>query len=303
MNNEISLQNCIIQQVIPQNRNINSIQWDVLRLDLIHPVISGNKYFKLRFYLEQAINAGHKEILTFGGAYSNHILASAFAAHKAGLSSIGIIRGEEPANWSPTLTDAKSLGMKLIFTERERFSAMSRLAPEKLSDSFPGTTIIPEGGYGTTGMLGAKEIQAMIHPGQYNWLACACGTGTMMAGLVHGSDPGQKILGIPVLKNYVEMDDDIRSLLPATEKVQEIYLDHNYHFGGYAKQTGELISFMNFFYHMYAVPTDFVYTAKLMFAIRDLISKGFFPGGSRILAIHSGGLQGNRSLKKGILDF
>lgn len=303
MNNEISLQNCIIQQVIPQNKDIKAIQWDILRLDLIHPVISGNKYFKLRFYLEQAINAGHIGILTFGGPYSNHILASAFAAMKAGISSIGIIRGEEPANWSPTLSDAKSLGMELIFMERQSFAAMSRMIPVELADTFPGYTIIPEGGYGTTGMLGAREIHALIPPGHYNWLACACGTGTMMAGLVHGASPGQKILGIPVLKNYVEMEDDIRSLLSSVENRTEIYFDHNYHFGGYAKQTRELISFMNFFYHMYAVPTDFVYTAKLMFAINDLIPKGFFPEGSRILTIHSGGLQGNRSLKKGILDF
>jgi len=303
MNNEISLQNCIIQQVIPQKKDINAVQWDILRLDLIHPVISGNKYFKLRFYLEQAFTEGNKGILTFGGAYSNHILASAFAANRAGISSIGIIRGEEPVHWSPTLSDAKSLGMELIFTERERFTALSRITREKLADTFPGYTIIPEGGYGSTGMLGAKEIHGLIPPGHYDWLACACGTGTMMAGLVHGATPGQKILGIPVLKNYVEMEDDIRSLLPSSENVQEIYLEHNYHFGGYAKQTVELISFMNFFYHTYAVPTDFVYTAKLMYAINDLIGKGFFSEGSRILAIHSGGLQGNRSLKKGILDF
>ena len=303
MINEISLQNCIIQQVIPQNKDIKSIQWDVLRLDLIHPVISGNKYFKLRFYLEQAITDGHKGILTFGGAYSNHILASAFAAKRAGISSIGIIRGEEPANWSPTLSDAKSLDMELIFTERESFTAMSRLKPEKLAGTFPGYIIIPEGGYGTSGMLGAKEIHTLIPPGHYDWLACACGTGTMMAGLVHGANPGQKILGIPVLKNYVEMEDDIRSLLPSSETLQEIHLESNYHFGGYAQKTAELISFMNFFYHTYAIPTDFVYTAKLMFAINDLLHKGFFPKGSRILAIHSGGLQGNRSLKKGILNF
>jgi 1-aminocyclopropane-1-carboxylate deaminase/D-cysteine desulfhydrase-like pyridoxal-dependent ACC family enzyme len=303
MNNEISLQNCIIQQVIPQNKDKKAVQWDVLRLDLIHPVISGNKYFKLRLYLEQAINDSHTGILTFGGPYSNHILASAFAANKAGLSSIGIIRGEEPANWSPTLTDAKSLGMELIFTERERFTALSRMPPEKLSDTFPEYTVIPEGGYGITGMIGAKEIHALIPPGQYDWLACACGTGTMMAGLVHGAAPGEKLLGIPVLKNYVEMEDDIRSLLPSAENMPEIHLEKNYHFGGYAKQTAELISFMNFFYHTYTVPTDFVYTAKLMYGVNDLISKGYFPGGSRILAIHSGGLQGNRSLKNGILDF
>ena len=278
MNNEISLQNCIIQQVIPQNKDIKAVQWDVLRLDLIHPVISGNKYFKLRFYLEQAINAGHKGILTFGGAYSNHILASAFAANKAGISSIGIIRGEEPANLSPTLSDAKNLGMELIFTERERFTAMSRMKSEKLADTFPGYTIIPEGGYGTAACLGAEEIHCLMPTGHYDWLACACGTGTMMAGLVHGSGPGQKILGIPVLKNYVEMEDDIRSLLPSSETLQEIYLETNYHFGGYAKQTGELISFMNFFYHTYTIPTDFVYTAKLMFAINDLIQRDFSPG-------------------------
>jgi 1-aminocyclopropane-1-carboxylate deaminase/D-cysteine desulfhydrase-like pyridoxal-dependent ACC family enzyme len=303
MDNEISLQNCIIQQVIQLNKNNSTLQWDVLRLDLVHPVVSGNKFFKLRFYLEEAVKSEKKGILTFGGAFSNHILATAFAAKKSGLSSIGIIRGEEPLKWSPTLLDAKKLGMELIFTERHIFSVMAMLPAEKLSRAYPNHVIIPEGGFGVPGMSGAAGINALIPKDCYNWLACACGTGTMAAGLLHHAETGQKVLGVPVLKNYIDMETDIRSLLPVSDTNKDIYLDHSYHFGGYAKKSRELTNFMNFFYHTYNIPTDFVYTGKLMFALKDLIAKGFFPPGSRVLAIHSGGLQGNRSLKNGILDF
>ena len=303
MDNEISLQNCIIQQVIPETRQNNSIHWDVLRLDLIHPVVSGNKFFKLKYFVEKAIQAGSKGILSFGGAYSNHILATAFTAKKAGFASIGIIRGEEPSNWSPTLLNARDYRMQFIFTERSKYSEISQWNVEKMEAAFPGFTVIPEGGYSITGMKGAAEIYDLIPAESYDWLACACGTGTMLAGLTHRAKPNQKLLGIPILKNYFEMEKKILAILPGTTSAEGLHLDHSFHFGGYAKKTAVLTTFMNDFYHLNAIPTDFIYTGKLMFGINELIRNGFFAPGSRILAIHSGGLQGNRSLKKGILAF
>jgi 1-aminocyclopropane-1-carboxylate deaminase/D-cysteine desulfhydrase-like pyridoxal-dependent ACC family enzyme len=303
MYNEISLQNSIIQPVNPHLRDDPAIECDVLRLDLIHPVISGNKFFKLRYYLEIALQEKSLGILTFGGAYSNHILATAFAGKKAGLPSIGVIRGEMPAALSPTLQDAQELGMKLIFTERDVFRSISHGLPSTMDQLYPGYTIIPEGGYGIPGMHGASTIHDLIPENRYHWIICACGTGTMMAGLLHASANDEQVMGIPVLKNYTDMERDIRKLLSVNEQDKKITLDHNYHFGGYAKKTTELIDFMNAFYRSTGIPTDFIYTGKLMYALNDLIKKGFFPAGSRILAIHSGGLQGNRSLKNGILAF
>ena len=303
MYNEINLQNSIIQPVNPHFRDNQAIQFEVLRLDLIHPVISGNKFFKLRFFLEKALQEKSSGILTFGGAYSNHILATAFAAKKAGLTSIGIIRGEAPITLSPTLQDAQQLGMKLIFTPRGVFQNLLHDPKSAINTDYSGYTIIPEGGYGIPGMLGAATIYELIPKNQYNWILCACGTGTMMAGLLHATSNEVHVLGIPVLKNYTDMEMEIRNLLPAVDQEKNIKLEHAYHFGGYAKKTNDLIDFMNAFYRSNGIPTDFIYTGKLMFAVCHLIQKGFFPPGSRILAIHSGGLQGNRSLKKGILEF
>jgi 1-aminocyclopropane-1-carboxylate deaminase len=303
MYNEINLQNSIIQQVNPHLQENPAVLFDVLRLDMVHPIISGNKFFKLRYYLEKALQEKNKGILTFGGAWSNHILATAYTGKKAGLLSIGIIRGEAPEILSPTLQDAQELGMKLIFTKRDEFREISQNPKSKMDLDYSGYALIPEGGYGIPGMEGASTIHELIPKNQYDWIVCACGTGTMMAGLIRASSKEENILGIPVLKNYTDMENEIRILLPEADHLKKINLEHTYHFGGYAKKTIGLINFMNSFYKSNNIPTDFIYTGKLMYALCDLISKDFFPAGSRILAIHSGGLQGNRSLKKGILDF
>ena len=294
---------CIIQPVVPDARYRNDLEWDVLRTDLLHPVISGNKLFKLRLHLSGALREGKKGILTFGGAHSNHIHATAFAARAAGLASIGIIRGEEPANRSDTLRDAADWGMQLIFLSREEYRHMTNCTPLTLAEQYPDHRIIPEGGYGTEGMLGAADILSCIPHDRYDWIACACGTGTMMAGLVHASLPGQKVLGVSVLKGYRELDQRIRDLLPAESIGKHFHTDHDHHLGGYAKTSDELISFMNRFHAMSGIPTDIIYTGKLMLAIEELSNEGYFPRGSRVLAIHSGGLQGNRSLKPGKLTF
>jgi 1-aminocyclopropane-1-carboxylate deaminase len=266
------------------------LEVDVLRLDKIHPVISGNKWFKLRYYIEDAKAQNKKTIVTFGGAWSNHIIATAAAGKLHGLKTIGIIRGEKPLELSTTLQQAEEAGMKLVFVSREDYS--KKIIP-------PGNEgyIINEGGYGNLGAEGASTI--LDHcPNDFTHYCCAAGTGTMAAGLANRVS---KVVAVSVLKNNHSLEREIATLLRDSAIAPAII--HDYHFDGYAKYQPELLQFMNDLYRHTGIPTDFVYTAKLFYAVRDLISKSFFPTGSRILLIHSGGLQGNLSLRKGTLMF
>lgn len=274
-----------------------NISVDVLRLDKMHPVISGNKWFKLRFYLEEAKQLNKNIIVTFGGAWSNHIVATAAACKLSGFKSAGIIRGEKPADPSPTLKQAKELGMELHFTSREDYKRKS--VPEDLISD--GSYIINEGGYGNKGADGASTILDFCEKSNYTHICCACGTGTMTAGLLKGKNPETKILAVSVLKNNFSVEENISSLLQNEETGLTVI--HDYHFGGYAKHTKALLNFMNEFYRQTSIPSDFVYTGKLLYCISDLAGKNFFEPGSRLLLIHSGGLQGNASLSNGTLIF
>ena len=273
------------------------LEVSILRLDKIHPLISGNKWFKLRFHIDEAKKQGKKKILTFGGAWSNHILATAAACKLYNLAAIGIIRGEEAAILSPTLVQANELGMQLVYTSREEYK--QKLIPNEWNDE--DCYIVSEGGFGATGAKGAASILAHCKKNEYTHICCAVGTGTMMAGLITSAMPGTNVTGISVLKNNTELNEQVTTLLPTKKEKFEII--HDYHFGGYAKYKPELLAFMNSFYRQTSVPTDFVYTGKLCFAVNDLAEKNFFPPESRILLIHSGGLQGNQSLNKGTLIF
>jgi 1-aminocyclopropane-1-carboxylate deaminase/D-cysteine desulfhydrase-like pyridoxal-dependent ACC family enzyme len=269
----------------------------VLRLDKIHPLVSGNKWFKLRYYLQEAKVQHKKTIVTFGGAWSNHILATAAACKINQLNSIGIIRGEEAATLSPTLIQAKELGMQLIFVSREDY--VNKIIPPELNRE--ETYFINEGGYGTLGAEGASTILDYCEKKSYTHICCAVGTGTMMAGIIKSTPPQQQVIGISVLKNNMGLETSVQSLLNPEETYLRII--HEYHFGGYAKYNLALIDFMNTFYQQTKIPSDFVYTGKLFYAINNLISTDFFKPGSRLLLIHSGGLQGNSSLGKGTLIF
>ena len=272
------------------------IQVSVLRLDALHEIISGNKWFKLQFYIQEALHAKKERIITFGGAWSNHIVATAAAAKLNGLKSLGIIRGEKPISKSQTLADAESSGMELYFISRSDYSE-KQVPNEVLSKS---DYIIPEGGFGELGAKGAATIFDQIdQSARYTHICCAVGTGTMMSGLMNAAGAGQ-IVGINVLKNS-RPEDSIRILL--NDRDAYIHLHNEYHFGGYAKFSQPLIDFMNEFYQQTGIPTDFVYTAKLIYAVMDLIANDHFPESSNLLIIHSGGLQGNRSLGKGTLIF
>lgn len=289
---------------------IESLSWghkfhttaDVLRLDGVHPIVSGNKWFKLQYYLAEAGALGKKILLSFGGAYSNHIVALAAAARVAGLTSIGIIRGEEPAVLSPTLLDARSEGMDLRFISRSDYH--QKLIPASLSERYDPKDIyfIPEGGYGRTGARGAATILQLEDTSAYTHILAAVGTGTMLAGLTLACGERQQVIGIPVIKNPGTLVDEIRALLPA-DRWEKFRLINDHRLGGYARFTPELIDFMNGLYAEEGIPTDFVYTGKLFHAAHDLLQSGALPAGSRVLLIHSGGLQGNRSLTKGTLIF
>ncbi len=272
---------------------------DLLRLDLFHPVISGNKWFKLRYHLEELKNNHQTAIATFGGAWSNHIVATAYAAKEAAVPSLGLIRGDETPNLSPSLQDAREYGMELIFVNRGDYRNKEALI-QKWDQ--PGTHWIMEGGYGALGARGAGGILDIIDTTGYTHIVCAVGTGTMMAGLINHAAPGQQVTGIAVLKNNTGLENDIRNLLndPANHHFS---LHHPYHFGGYAKQTEALFDFMKECWSTQLIPTDIVYTSKLLFGARDLLLNNYFPKESKLLIIHSGGLQGNRSLHPGKLPF
>jgi len=259
--------------------DLYQLRMDVLRLDKIHPVISGNKWFKLKEYLAIAITEGSRHLVTFGGAWSNHIIATACAAHYAGLASTGIIRGERQANPSPTLRGAEEYGMQLEFISRSAYSQKEEPAfLASLTARYPDAIIIPEGGAGQPGIKGSMEILRQIDSSLYSHILCAVGTGTTYKGLMAAAAPGQEVIGISVLTPP-------------------------YHFGGYARHTPELLDFMNSWYHTTGIPSDIVYTGKLFYAAMDMVRKGLFPPNARLLLIHSGGLQGNRSLPPGTLHF
>lgn len=276
--------------------NNKNTEVEVLRLDKIHAMISGNKWFKLRYYLEEAKASNKKGILTFGGAWSNHIIAVAAACNMHGLRSIGIIRGEEPATPSSTLVMAKNFGMQLFFIPRPAYQKKEIPAGADTS----AFLVVDEGGYGISGAKGAATILDGCVK-SYTHYCCAVGTGTMMAGIINSVSAQQEVIGVSVLKNNFSLTASVQSLLNKDAKHWSIL--HEYSFGGYAKHTPALLQFMNDFYNQTGIPTDFVYTAKLFYAIKNLIERNYFPPGSKILVVHSGGLQGNDSLKEGTLLF
>lgn len=282
----------------------NDIAVDVLRLDKIHPEISGNKWFKLKYYLEKAREEGKRTLLSYGGAYSNHLIALASAARIFGFHSVGIIRGDSAAHPSHTLLTLQQLGMELRFLSRFEYNQQIKSVDQQTKDSEePEALRIPEGGAGLEGVRGAEEILKAISLTSYTHICCASGTGTTLAGIINGAEPGQKKIGVSVLKgtqNFQPLDISWIENQAALENVEII---HQYHFGGYAKKSQALIDFMNITYKETGIPTDFVYTGKLFYAITDLAKKKYFHAGSRLLILHTGGLQGNISIAPGLLQF
>jgi 1-aminocyclopropane-1-carboxylate deaminase len=274
----------------------------MLRLDTIHPIVSGNKLFKLYYFLQEAINSTHKHIITFGGAYSNHLAATAYACKATEVKSTGFIRGEEPKQLSHTLLFCMQNEMKLEFISRELYKKINEEDfQKKLTKKYDDHTLIPEGGFSFKGVPGAKLICNYFNQQNFTHVCCAVGTATTFAGLIDGSNNETENIGFSVLKNLHDIEERLTRLGVSSSKKYSVI--HDYHFGGYAKKNNELISFMNSFYDNNKIPLDFVYTGKMMFGVYDLIEKKYFPEGSNILCIHTGGLQGNNSLPEGMLIF
>ena len=281
----------------------------VLRLDKIHPIVSGNKLFKLQYFLQQATATAHKTIVTFGGTYSNHLVATAFACRAGGLRCIGIVRGEEPAQLSATLEQCIDYGMQLKFVSRSNYAEKEKAQfVDEVHHEFGAAIIIPEGGYHPLGAKGAAGIYELIKPDNYSHICTATGTATTAAGLLlnalHKNQAlHQNIICVPVLKGMTDIEARVNFLCCNNVKKNRLIIFDGYHFGGYAKTKPELIAFMNYLWQQHQLPTDFVYTAKLFFAIYNKIKNDYFTPGSNLLCVHTGGLQGNRSLPEGSLLF
>ena len=282
----------------------NELNIEVLRLDKIHPDISGNKWYKLKYFLERGRNEDKRNLVSFGGAYSNHLLALSAAAGINGFSSIGYIRGEKPGQLSHTLLKATRYGMELRFLSRPDYDKKKKSAAENPEvENEPDALLIPEGGVGTDGIRGAEEILSALSLNRYTHICCAVGTGTTMMGIINSAGDNQSIIGVSVLKGTRGFEPLNIFKLKNPERLKNIQMIHSDHFGGYAKKNQSLIDFMNRTFDQSGIPTDFVYTGKLFFSVFRMAIEKAFPNGSRVLILHSGGLQGNHSLAPGLLQF
>ena len=265
----------------------------VKRIDKVHPFISGNKWYKLKYNLIAAKEKGFKTILTFGGAYSNHIAATAFAAQEKGFKSIGIIRGEEHLPLNSTLSFVVESGMELHYVNRTDYR--EKTTPdflEKLKAQFGSFYFIPEGGTNELAIQGTAEILEANDSQDY--ICCAVGTGGTISGIVNSSVAKQKVLGFSAIKGSEQLEKDISTW---TNK-ENWKLITDYHFEGYAKISDELIEFITSFNKEHNIPLDAIYSGKMLFGILDLVKQDYFPKGSSILAIHTGGLQGNKGMNE-----
>jgi len=283
-----------IQQVnfsILKNKKVSLY---IKREDRIHKYISGNKYRKLKYNLIEAKNKDHKTILTFGGAFSNHIAATAAAGKEVGFKTIGVIRGDELGlnldkiliN-NPTLAFASKQGMQFYFVSRTDYRQKnSNEFIDKLSSKFGEFYLVPEGGTNKLAVKGCEEILTE-NEANFNFITVPVGTGGTISGLINSAKMHQKVIGFPALKG-----DFLENEINKYVKSDNWCLNTDYHFGGYAKISIELIDFINKFKEETNIPLDPIYTGKMMFGIVDLILNDYFSENSEILAIHTGGLQG-----------
>lgn len=273
----------------------------MLRLDKIHPIISGNKYFKLKYFLEEARKNKKDTVISFGGYYSNHLHAIAYACNECGLKSVGYVRGIEPPVINDTLKDCIKYGMNLQFILHSEFENIQ----QEISSNTPSNAqLIPMGGQGILGMKGASEILNFKGVNEFDYIIAAAGTGTMAAGLIHKLEKHQQLILISALKNNLSLKDEILTIQPLlAKKEQQVSIFFDFHCGGFGKLNEQLIDKMNWFYNQHMIPTDFVYTGKMMLGFYELLNRNYFQKETKILLIHSGGIQGNRSLQVGRLKF
>lgn len=296
-------------QQIDNNITQNAgVKLSVLRLDLMHPWVNGNKWYKLKYNLLEAQEKHFTTLLTFGGAYSNHIFATAAASKLFGFKTIGVIRGEQTSPLNSTLSFAVQQGMQLVYLDRTTYRQRhTQKLQADLRERFGDVFIIPEGGCNLNGVLGCTEILQQAE--DFDVVCVACGTGTTFAGILLSLTQKQRAIAFPVLKHGEFLKQEIATLLqnyldadlPVPNQpacAWELICD--YHFGGYAKVNNELLNFSQQFQQAHGVSLDYVYTAKMFYGVIDLLKQGFFSKGDRILLIHTGGLQGNIGIENKI---
>ncbi|MDG1477737.1 MAG: pyridoxal-phosphate dependent enzyme [Vicingaceae bacterium] len=289
MNFNVNENNIPLQKIAADFLTQKNVEFYVLREDLIHPEISGNKWRKLKYNIEEAKSQGFKSIVTFGGAYSNHIAATAAAGNQFGLKTIGIIRGDEVSN--STLDLAVENGMKLKFVSREEYK-------RKDSSEYSNCYVIPEGGSNTLAVKGCAEIIENIDI-DYDVICCACGTGGTIAGIIASTE--KKVLGFPALKGGEFLIKDINQLLldyDANINKDNWKLKTDYHFGGYAKVKPDLIEFVQKFKKENDIELDFVYTGKMLFGLYEMVNNTDELNNKTIIVVHTGGIQGNKGFEE-----
>lgn len=268
----------------------------IKRDDLIDPEISGNKWRKLKYNLLEAEKSGYDTLLTFGGAYSNHIYAVAAAGKKYGFKTIGIIRGEEYLPLNPTLSFAQECGILLAYVSREEYKDKAEeYFLEQLAIKYGKFYLIPEGGTNELAVKGCEEIVPEINI-DFDYICSACGTGGTISGIINSVNERQKVLGFPALKGGDFLRDEIRGFMNSSSNHWDLITD--YHFGGYAKVKPELLEFMNWFQSEFQIELDPIYTGKLFFGLFNMIKKDYFKKRETIIALHTGGLQGVEGMKQ-----
>ena len=297
------------QHIVLPELEAKNYQLFIKREDQIHPLVSGNKFRKLKYNLKEALDQKKTTLLTFGGAFSNHILATAIAGKSTGFKTIGIIRGDELGvdlektfASNSTLRNASKHGMQFDFVSRETYRNKTSIEfTEILQKKYGDFYCIPEGGTNSLAVKGCEEILTK-EDSQFDYICSCVGTGGTISGIINNAKDHQKVLGFPVLKgDFLENE-----ILKYAKKQENWELNNDYHFGGYGKYSDELIHFINRFKSQTDIPLDPIYTGKMMFGVLDMINKKRFPNGSKILIIHSGGIQGiagfNHRLKSKFSD-
>lgn len=291
-----------LQQLAHPVLNQQKITISVLRLDLHQPLLSGNKYFKLKYNLEQARQQGYKQVLSFGGAFSNHLHALAMAGQQYGLATVGVVRGEKTSPLNATLQDASDAGMELCYVSREEYRKRNNSEYlDRLQQRYPDSIIIPEGGSNLLGVKGCMEIVDHIWQGignDFDTIILPCGTAATLAGIAAAA-VNKRVIGISVLKNANFLEDSVNDFHRqlGIDTLDNWQLLHTFHGGGYARVSAALAEFIRDFHHQYAIELEPVYSGKMFYALLQLLNEGYFARGSKIVAIHTGGLQGLRGMQ------
>jgi len=289
---EQQLQASLLTKVTDPLLGQHQIELWLKRDDLLHPIISGNKWRKLKYILQHVFSTGANTIISMGGAYSNHLHVLAYVGKLLNISTVAYIRGEPPNLLNPTLKDLEAWGMQLKFISRSLYRELRHY--ERLPEQKPNEYWLPEGGALEYALHGVAEILEEIDI-NFDTLCLPCGTGTTMAGIIAAAPHDINILGFAALKARHFLENDVTKLLPdASGNLCQWSINYDYHFGGFAKISQKLLEFITRFEHQTGIELEPVYTGKMMYGIYALIEQGFFTRGQRIIAIHTGGLQGKR---------